>query len=411
MTLRTGYSQRRLLRTGTAALLVLASVTASYGASDKAGANTAKTVAPVASGQSVPSIQVVAASDRLLIQDLTINGTVFPRELAAVGADLSGLTVLELHADEGDMVTKGEVLARLDRTTLETQLAQAKASRAQADAAVAQAKAQIVDAKIAVNQTKDTLDRAQSLYDRNVGSKAQADNARYAYESAQAKLETTQKAAISAEAQLEVIDTQIRQVQENLDKTLVKAPADGLVLSRSTDLGAVVSPSAGALFRIAIDDRFELIANVPETELPSLKSGMAVSITLPGFKDPVDGTIRMIAPEIDPQTRLGKVHITLPKNPDIRPGSFARGDIVLAKRTTLSVPQSALVYQDDKAFLQVVEDDVVHTRPVETGIRDNDYIEIMSGIKAGDTVVERAGTFVSDGDRINPIKSEPIGVN
>jgi HlyD family secretion protein len=134
-------------------------------------------------------------------------------------------------------------------------------------------------------------------------------------------------------------------------------------------------------------------------------------VELPGFKDPLAGKIRMIAPEIDPQTRLGKVHITLPSNPDVRPGSFARGDIILAKRTTLSVPQSALVYQDDKAFLQVVENDVVHTRPVITGIRDKDSVEIVSGIKAGDTVVARAGTFVSDGDRITPIKSDAIGVN
>lgn len=404
-------SKRLSLRIGTALALVLALGSAGFAADSKAPPAAASDAAPVASAQSAPSIQVVAASVRLLVQDLAINGTVYPREEAAVGSDLSGLTVLELHADQGDIVTKGEVLARLDRTTLETQLAQAKASRAQADAAVAQAKAQIVDARIAVSQTKDAMDRAGSLYEKNAGSKMQADNARYANESAEAKLETTQKAAASAAAQLDVIDAQIREVQEKLDKTLVKAPADGLVLSRSADLGTVVSPAAGALFRIAINNQFELVANVPETELPSLKSGMDVSVALPGLADPLDGKIRMIAPEIDPQTRLGKVHITLPQDPDIRPGSFARGDIVLASRKTLSVPQSALVYQDDKAFLQVVEDDVVHTRPVVTGIRDKDNIEIVSGIKAGDVVVERAGTFVSDGDRITPIKSDSIGVN
>lgn len=391
--------------------LLMVSANPALAASDKGTAGSPKINVPVASVQSAPSIQVVVAARKLLVQDLTINGTVFARQEAAVGTDLSGLMVLELNADQGDMVKKGEVLARLDRTTLETQLAQTKASRAQADAAVAQAKAQIVDAQIAVSQTKDTFDRAQSLFDQNVGSKAQADDARYAYDTAKAKLETAQKAVASAEAQLDVIDAQIREVQEKLDKTLVKAPADGLVLSRTADLGEVVSLAGGALFRIAINDEFELVANVPETELPSLKPGMDVSVSLPGFAKPLDGKIRMIAPEIDPQTRLGKVHITLPHDPDVRPGSFARGDIVLAKRTTLSVPQSALVYQDDKAFLQVVENDVVHTRPVVTGIRDNDSVEIVSGIKAGDTVVERAGTFVSDGDRITPMRAGNVGVN
>jgi HlyD family secretion protein len=405
----THNSKRLVVCTGAALMFFVSSASPGFAADAKSG--NANAEAPVSATQSAPSISVVAASEKLLVQDLTINGTVFPREEAAVGTDLSGLSVLELHADQGDLVTKGQVLARLDRTVLETQLAQAKASRAQADAAAAQAKAQIVDAKIAVSQTKDAMDRAQSLFDKSAGSKTQAENARYAFESAKAKLETTQKAAVSAEAQLDVMDAQIREVQDKLDKTLVKAPADGLVLSRSADLGAVVSPSGGPLFRIAINDQFELVANVPETELPSLKTGMDVSVELPGFKDPLAGKIRMIAPEIDPQTRLGKVHITLPSNPDVRPGSFARGDIILAKRTTLSVPQSALVYQDDKAFLQVVENDVVHTRPVITGIRDKDSVEIVSGIKAGDTVVARAGTFVSDGDRITPIKSDAIGVN
>lgn len=405
-----GKKLRATASAGAMALL-MASAAPVLAAGDKPAGNNAKSSAPVASVQSAPSIQVVPATKKLLIQDLTINGTVFPRQEAAVGTDLSGLTVLELNADQGDLVKKGEVLARLDRTTLETQLAQAKASRAQADAAVAQAKAQIVDARIAVSQAKDAFDRAQSLFDQSVGSKAQADNARYAYQSAKAKLETTQKAAASAEAQLDVIDAQIREVQERLDKTLVKAPADGLVLSRSADLGEVVFPSTRSLFRIAINDEFELVANVPETELPSLEPGMDVSVSLPGFAKSLAGKIRMIAPEIDPQTRLGKVHITLPQNHDVRPGSFARGDIVLAKRTTLSVPQSALVYQDDKAYLQVVQNDVVHTRRVVTGIRDNDSVEIVSGVNTGDLVVERAGTFVSDGDRITPIKAGSIGVN
>jgi len=249
------------------------------------------------------------------------------------------------------------------------------------------------------------------LLQRKVGTKMQADNARYAAESADARLEVARKAKASAEAQLGVVDAQKRDVLQRLAKTEVKAPADGLILTRNASLGAVVSAQGGPLFRIAIDGVLELVADVAETALPQISENMPVAVSLPGIDEPIGGKIRMIAPEIDARTRLGKVHVVLPPSDDVRPGNFARGTIELGRAKGIAVPQSALLFRGDTALLQIVKDGVVDTREVKTGIRDDGYVEITDGVNAGELVVVRAGTFVNEGDRVTPIGPEKVGAN
>ena len=143
--------------------------------------------------QAPPAIRVVGAAKRELVETLSVNGTIVAREEAAVGTDLNGLTVVALNADIGDTVRKGEVLAVLDRSMLDTQLAQMVASRAQAEANVAQLKAQIGDAEVTVRQAEEALTRALALQQKGIATDAQRDNAVNAVDSARAKLDFSQK--------------------------------------------------------------------------------------------------------------------------------------------------------------------------------------------------------------------------
>ncbi|MDP3897425.1 MAG: biotin/lipoyl-binding protein, partial [Mesorhizobium sp.] len=118
----------------------------------------AESAAPPAIAQHAPAIRVVSAEKRVLVETLDVTGTVLPRQEAAVGVDVGGLIVIELNADKGDMVKKGDVLARLDSTALETQLAQMDANKAQAEASIAQAAAQVTDAGIGVRQANESLE-------------------------------------------------------------------------------------------------------------------------------------------------------------------------------------------------------------------------------------------------------------
>lgn len=358
---------------------------------------------------SAPAIRVVVARDRELVETLSVNGTILPREEAAVGTDLNGLTVVALNADIGDSVRKGDVLAVLDRSMLDTQMAQIVASRAQAEANVAQMTAQIGDAEIAVRQAEEGLARAVALQKKGVATDAQRDNAVNALDSARAKLESARKAAAASEAQLGVVDAQKQNVVVQIGKTELRAPADGLVLSRDATLGGVVVTGGGPLFRIAINGEFELAANVPETDLPRLEKGMKVSVDMAGSDKSAPGSIRRIAPEVDRASRLGSIRIALAPGSNARSGTFARGSIELSRRHGIAVPTSAVMYSGEKSFLQLVEEGKVKTVPVMLGARADGFVEVLSGVSEGQEVVSRAGTFVADGDMVTPIRAETTG--
>ena len=351
-----------------------------------------------------PVINVIPAAEAEMVASITVTGTIVPRQEVAVGTDVAGLIVLELSADQGDRVKEGDIIARLDKSSLEIQLAQIEAQRAQAEASIAQSEAQIVDAQIAVRQAQEALDRARALSAKGITSKADFDNATNAYDSANARLNTSRQALVASQSQLQLVAAQKRDVLLRIEKADVKAPTTGVVLSRNALLGGIVSMNAGPLFRIARDGEFELSANIPEVDLPRLKPDMPVAVRVSGMEQPVSGRVRLISPEITASSRLGAVKISLERNDAIRPGNFARAVIELTRRNGVSVPLSAVVYRGPTALVQVVKDGVVDTRKVTLGIRNDRAVEVLDGLADGEDVVARAGTFVANGDRVTPMR-------
>lgn len=363
-----------------------------------------------AAAPKAPAVTVIVAQKREIIEKLPVSGSVRPRQEVAVGADVSGLLVTELNADIGDTVKQGDVLARLDTAALMTQSAQFAAQDAQNAASRAQTEAQIVDAEIGVRQAQEQFDRAQKLAKSGVTAAASLDTARNALDSARAKLNTSTQGLAAVEAQAKLIAAQKSELDLRIQKADVKAPADGLVLARNAQLGAVVSGSGGPLFRLAWTGKFEVIADVPEITLSRVKVGAPTSFTVTGFDTPLQGVVRLIGPEINSATRLGQVYLTLPETAAIKPGAFARGEIELVRRVAVSVPSSALLFRDQEAYLQVVKDGVVESRTVKSGARAGGFVEILEGLAEGENVVERAGTFIADGDRVTAVlKSETTG--
>jgi HlyD family secretion protein len=394
-------------------ILVLTTLFLLGGAAAFGYTQTAETAAP-APAEAVrtstpPAIRVVAAERRELVEQLVVTGSIVPRQEASVGIDLSGMIVQELLADEGDVVKKGAVLAVLDRSMLDTQLAQAEANRAQAEASIAQVAAQITDAEIGVRQASESLERARELQKKGIAAQSQLDNAVNAHDSAVAKLESARKALAASTAQLGVIDAQKRNVELQIEKTQVRSPADGLILDRNATLGGIVGASGGALFRIAIDGDLELSASVAETSLGRLKAGMPVEVSVAGAAASTRGRVRMIEPEVSQTSRMGIVRIALDESEAVRVGNFARGSIETMRRDGVAVPSAALIYRGTDGFLQKVADGRISTVPVEIGVRSEGLVEVVEGIAAGDEVVSRAGTFVADGDMVTPVREEDTG--
>lgn len=353
-----------------------------------------------------PAVTVVAATKREIVEKLPVTGSIVPRQEVAVGADVSGLLVTELNADIGQMVKQGDILARLDTAALQTQLAQIEAQEAQNAASKAQNDAQIVDAEIGVRQAKETYDRSKKLAKSGVAATASLDTARNGLDSASAKLNTAQQGLVAVEAQAKLIVAQKSELNLRISKADVKAPADGLILARNAQLGAVVSGAGGPLFRIAWTAKFEVVADVPEVTLSRINAGTPTSFTITGIEEPLVGTVRLIGPEIMAATRLGKVYLTLPENPAIRPGAFARGEIELVRRVAIAVPESALLYRGKQAYLQIVKDGTAESRAVKIGARAKNYVEILDGVLENEDVVARAGTFIANGDKVTAVRSQ-----
>jgi HlyD family secretion protein len=126
-------------------------------------------------------------------------------------------------------------------------------------------------------------------------------------------------------------------------------------------------------------------------------------VTPAGASVALEGEIRLIAPEVDKQSRLGRVRVALKGNPPVAIGSFARGLIETGRKNAVTLPLSAITYARSGATVQSVSDGKVTTKKVQLGLAGDGRAEIVSGIADGESVVARAGTFVRDGDVITPV--------
>ncbi|WP_186418516.1 efflux RND transporter periplasmic adaptor subunit [Bosea sp. CS1GBMeth4] len=354
-----------------------------------------------------PAITVTSVKRAEIVQSVVVSGSMIAREEVLVAPEVDGFVITELLAEEGDHVAAGQVLARLSRTTLDVQRAQNEAQSAKAEAAIDQAKAQIVEAEANLVQANNAFDRTKALRDSGNASLETFDLRSAAARAAQARLNSAKQALAMAQADLTLSQAQGRDIAVRLARTEIKAPKAGIVSRRSAKLGAMATMAAAEpLFRIIADGAIELEADVAEVELPNLKLGQAVAVTPAGADKPLAGQIRLISPEVDKASRLGRLRVSLTGNPPVAVGSFARGVIETGRKTALVLPLSAITYARGGAMVQAVKDGRVTTRKVVLGLVGGGRAEIVSGLAEGESVVARAGTFVRDGDAITPVTAD-----
>ncbi len=351
------------------------------GASSKAG----KAIRPAL------SVSVVRPEAGDLVVQLSANGTVAAWQEAIIGAEINGLRLASIHADVGDAVRQGQLLAEFAAESVQADLAQARASRAEAEA-------NLLDAKT-------NAERARSV---------QASGALSAQQVAQYL--TAEK---TAEARLAAAGAQLDQQQLRLKYTRVLASDDGVISARSATLGAVASPGQ-ELFRLIRKSRLEWRAEVTAAELARVKPGQKVKVSAVGAGSAV-GRVRSVAPTVDAQTRNALVYVDLPNaalpasqaqgKPEgalaphqLKPGMFARGEFDLGRSQGLTLPQQAIALRDGFSYIYVVgADQRVAQIKVQTGRRIGDRVEVLSGVKPEQNVVAGGASFLSDGDAVKVV--------
>lgn len=364
---------------------------------------TAATEPAPATEQLAPAITVSAVGKRVLRDRVIATGLVSPIENVQVAPLIEGQPIETLLADVGDVVTAGQVLAVLSKTTLELQKSQFVASLASARATVAQAEAQMLEARSSADEAQRVNERTASLRQQGTASQAAADTAKSNAISATARVTVAAQSLEAARAQIALVEAQLDNVDLQLNRTEVKAPVSGEITARNARVGSIASAAGDPMFTIIRDNALEVIADVAEADVMRLKAGQSANLMLVGATEPLKGTVRLVEPTIGTESRLGRARIAVEDASGVRSGMYVEAEILVTEHDVIAVPVTAVGSGPDGATVMKVVGDSVERVAVQTGVRDGGWVEIVSGLSEADVVVTKAGAFVRDGDRINPI--------
>lgn len=324
------------------------------------------------------SVTLVAPTSADWPQVIAANGNITAWQEAVIGAEISGFRLTEVLVNVGDVVKKGQLLARVSSDTVAAELAQSRAAAEEARATLAEAQA--------------NAERARQV---------QASGALSAQQVSQfLTAEQTALARVNA-AQARVQADELR-----LAQTRVVAPDDGVISARTATAGSLAQPGQ-ELFRLIRGGRLEWRAEVTADDLPRIKPGMTAQLVLPGAPQTrVAGKVRVVAPTIDPQTRNALIYVDLPAGSGARAGMFARGDLQVGTRAAMTLPQGAVLMRDGFAFVyRVGADNRVAEVKVETGRRLGDRVEVVRGIEPNTQVVATGTGFLNDGDLVRVVQA------
>ncbi|MEB3211563.1 MAG: efflux RND transporter periplasmic adaptor subunit [Leptolyngbyaceae bacterium] len=358
------------------------------------------------------SVTVASVEARQVSRTLEATGTVTAFDLLPILPRATGLQIQQVLVDEGDSVTAGQVMAVLDRSVLEAQISESRAELEAERAQVQQQQAVLVQAQARLAEARTNLQRFESLSSEGAVSTQDYDTRATAAATAQEDVRVAEANVNSARADVRSQEARVQQLQTQLEQTLVKAPANGLVAERMARVGNVTNSTT--LFTIIRDRLLELQVNIPETQLPDIRVGTPVTITSDADERiQLQGRVREISPLINSDTREAIVTIDLPPSNLLRPGMFLRVSIVTSSSDGLTIPAEAVIPQSggDARVYRVVEGDRTEAVTVTLGelLDSSDptrsRIEILSGLNRGDRVVVDGAGYLNDGDRITIVSN------
>jgi len=318
--------------------------------------------------KNIPLITAFTAIDTVFNHYLELQGSVETKQNLVVTSEMSGI-LQRVYVKEGDRVRKGQLLASVDDGGMSQQLAQ---MQVQADLA------------------KTTYERQKRLWDQKIGSEIQYLQAKSNYEGQQ---------------------NAINSMKQQLGKASIRAPFSGTIDDVITEQGSVVSPGQTPIIRLVNLSDMYIQTDVPETYITNVKTGKNVEVTFPVLNKTMDAKIRQTGDFINPENRTFKIEIAVPnKDKSIKPNLTARLKINdYTNEKAILIPQSIIsenaegeqyIYiLDSKEGQKAVAKRVI----IETGISQGDVIEVVSGVKDGDQIIEEGARSVKDGQTVKII--------
>lgn len=302
---------------------------------------------------------------------IEVSGKLAPWQEVIIASEVAGPRIAELNADVGQTVKKGQVLAKLGTADLEAQIVQQEA--------------QLASTQASLTLAGQNADRARSLFSGNAISQQQTEE--HLATEAQAR------------ASVKVAEATLAVTRLNLSRTDIVALDDGVITSRSANLGSVVGMGT-ELFRMLRQSKIEWQVEIPLRQMPRVAEGMKAEILAPNGHT-VPGIVRLISPEAAQTTGRVKVYVTLDPPvdaPQPKVGMLVAGQLISGESEANALPAPAIVMRDGNDYVYVLRDDKrVERRRVELGRRNGDRVEVLSGLTSSEQVVAAGGAFLSDG--------------
>ena len=360
--------RRRLLVVGAAIAIVLVVIAAWLGMRGN-GAE------PLSTPELAPVVTVIVPGQSTVSRTISGTGSLAARVEMPIGVVGEGGQVTRVLVQPGAWVRAGQVLAVIERSVQSEQIR----------SLAAQVEVNRADAKLAQAQ----LDRARALVKRGFISQADIDQ------------RTATRDA--ANARVNVAIAQLAEQRARTGRLDIRAPAEGLVLTRDVEPGQIVGSGSGVLFRMAKGGEMEMLAQVSESDLATLRPGNSATVTPVGGAESFPGRVWQISPVIDPQTRQGIARIAIPYHAAIRPGGFASAAIVSGTGAAPLLPESAVQTDSEGQYVFVVDArNLAQRRKVEVGPVSDQGVSVTRGLNGNERVVMTAGAFLRPGQKVRP---------
>lgn len=359
--------KRRLIATGAVLGLALAA-TAAVRLTEKP-----KPLVPLADRHDAPLVSTLVPGVRAVNTRVMVTGSISARHDLPIGDGGQAGRIVKVYAQVGNQVKKGQILAQLDDSVLRPQVAELAAALVKARAQATLAAAEYRRA-LAIGP-----DGGLSVQD----------------------IEQNEATSAMDAANVKMVAAQLKQMRAQLALTRIIAPVAGTVLTRNAEVGQVASPGGPPLFTLEAQSRVELIGQVAEQDLASLKVGQPAKVFLIGYPHPFLGHIWLLGATVNATSRLGEVRIALAPNPALRPGAFAHAVISESHAERPVVPQTAVMTDAKGSYVFIVNGrGMVVRRPVRLGGVIASGVIIAKGLTGRERVVTLAGGFLQSGERV-----------
>ncbi len=362
--------------------------------------------------QALPRVEVITVKRAPSKSDLQLPGSIEAVTEAPLLARADGY-IRKRTVDIGDHVHSGEVLAEIEAPELDQQVLQAKANLEQAQAALEQAQASFEQGQANMELAKVTAQRWGNLNAKGVVSRQDNDQYQSQYQAQVSNLQALQKAISAQQSNVTAAEANLSRLRNMQSYRMVRAPFDGVITQRNVDVGALVNSGSTLLYRVAQTGTLRTYVNVPQASSSTIHVGQNATLTVSNFPGRTfTGTVARTANSLDPSTRtlLVELHVV---NTDgaLLPGMYCQVQLSTPRdNPPLLIPTDSLIVRTGGTLVAVVRaaDHTIHLQPLVVGRDFGDRIEVISGLKEGDSIIPNPGDIAQENRKVDPV-ARPVG--